>query len=130
ARRDDLVHAVLGQRGDETVEVAPILGLRVRDPETPDLRVELRCDVPRETLADRRRSFGHRMTVPRTRPPSLVSYCGRDCRLQWRRRDRDDAPDLLLDGVEQVASLPPAPAWIREARGPPVHARRGFRVRP
>src|SRR5205809_6095576 len=63
---DDLVHAVLGQRGDETVEVAAILGLRVRDPETPDLRVELRCDVPPETFADRRRSFGHRMTVPRT----------------------------------------------------------------
>src|SRR5439155_24522529 len=62
---DDLVDAVLGQRGDEAVEVAAILGLRVRDPKTPDLRVELRCDLPPETLADRRRTFGHRMTVPR-----------------------------------------------------------------
>ena len=62
---DDLVDAVLGQRGDEPVEVAAILGLRVRDPETPNLRIELGRDVPRETLADRRRSFGHRMTVPR-----------------------------------------------------------------
>src|SRR2546425_3037984 len=45
---DDLVHAVLGQRGDETGKVASILGLRVIDPETPDLRVELWCDVPPE----------------------------------------------------------------------------------
>src|SRR5713101_1515029 len=69
-----LVHAVLGERGDEPVEVAAILRLRVRDPETPDLRIELGRDVPRETLADRRRSFDHRMTVPRTPQPSLASW--------------------------------------------------------
>src|SRR5439155_26890641 len=74
---DDLVHAVLGQCGDETAQVAAVLRLRMIDPETPDLRVELRCDIPPETLADRsRRSFrsGHRMTLPRTRAPSLSSY--------------------------------------------------------
>ena len=38
-------------------------------------------------------------------------------------RDRDAAPDLLVDGVEQVAPLSAAAARIREARGPSVHAR-------
>src|SRR2546427_5608903 len=53
ASRDDLVHAVLGQRGDQPREVAAILSLRVRDPETPDPPVDFRSNFPAETPPDR-----------------------------------------------------------------------------